>query len=409
MTDTVDLIALQRRTRGVLVIGQVLAGLGLGATLTMGALLAEHISGSEAWSGMAATMSTLGSAIAAIPLARAAQRRGRAFALSAGALIAAFGALVIISAGGGQSLPTLLVGLSLVGVGGAVNLQARFAATDLAAPATRGRDLSIVVWATTLGAVIGPNLNGIGSAMGDALGMPHMTGPFVYTIAAQLLAAALYVWGLRPDPLTVRRESIPAVDVPSDALRRPIQRSVVLIIAAIGLGHATMVAVMSMTPVHLTHHGESVASSSFAISLHVAGMYAFSPLFGIAADRWGRVRIMVLGQVIMGVSLVFTSVFAETPSLVIVGLFLLGLGWSANTVAGSTLVVETCYDENKTRIQGRSDLVMSGSGALAGALAGPAVAVMGYSGLSVAAFGFVGAALVMLMLIHRTLAARRDF
>lgn len=407
MTIPLDLTAVQRRTRGILVIGQILAGLGLGATLTMGALLAEHISGSEAWSGMAATMSTLGSAIAAIPLARLAQRRGRAFALSSGALIAAFGALTIISAGGAQSLPLLLLGLSMVGVGGAVNLQARFAATDLAAPETRGRDLSIVVWATTVGAVIGPNLNGVGSAMGDALGMPHMTGPFLYTIAAQLLAAGLYVWGLRPDPLTVRRESVPAAAVPIDSQHRPVQRSVLFIIAAIGLGHATMVAVMSMTPVHLTHHGESVASSSFAISLHVAGMYALSPIFGILADRWGRVQVMVVGQVIMAASLVFTSMFAESPTFVIVGLFLLGVGWSANTVAGSTLVVETCFDENKTRIQGRSDLVMSGSGALAGALAGPAVALVGYSGLSAASFAFVGAALVMLWFVHRALAAVR--
>lgn len=201
-----DQATLQRRTRNVLVFGQIMAGLGMGATLTMGALLAEHITGSEAWSGMAATMSTLGSAVAAIPLARLAQRRGRAFALGTGAALAAFGALIIISSSAMMSLPVLLLGLGAIGVGGAVNLQARFAATDLATPATRGRDLSIVVWATTIGAVAAPNLNGIGADMGDALGMPHMTGPFLFTIAAQLCATVVYVVGLRPDPLAVRRE-----------------------------------------------------------------------------------------------------------------------------------------------------------------------------------------------------------
>ncbi|MEY4458410.1 MAG: hypothetical protein RIS25_1003 [Actinomycetota bacterium] len=396
-----DQATLQRRTRNVLVFGQIMAGLGMGATLTMGALLAEHITGSEAWSGMAATMSTLGSAIAAIPLARLAQRRGRAFALGTGAALAAFGALIIISSSAMMSLPVLLLGLGAIGVGGAVNLQARFAATDLATPATRGRDLSIVVWATTIGAVAAPNLNGIGADMGDALGMPHMTGPFLFTIAAQLCATVVYVVGLRPDPLAVRRELRLDHAAAAENLSRPVQRRVLFIIAAIGLGHATMVAVMSMTPVHLVHHGASLASSSFAISLHVAGMYAFSPVFGILADRMGRVRVMFVGQAILLSSLVVTAVFADNQTLVTVGLFLLGLGWSANTVAGSTLVVETCFAENKTRIQGRSDLVMSASGAAAGALAGPAVAVMGYVGLSLVTILCVVAATVLLVILAR--------
>ncbi|MEY5017124.1 MAG: hypothetical protein RL431_173 [Actinomycetota bacterium] len=396
-----DQAALQRRTRSVLVFGQIMAGLGMGATLTMGALLAEHITGNEAWSGMAATMSTLGSAVAAIPLARLAQRRGRAFALGTGAALAAFGALLIISSSAMMSLPVLLLGLGVIGVGGAVNLQARFAATDLATPATRGRDLSLVVWATTLGAVAAPNLNGVGAALGDALGMPHMTGPFLFTIAAQLCAAVVYVAGLRPDPLSVRRElKLDAVSTLRDSAR-PIQRRVTWIIATIGLGHATMVGVMSMTPVHLVHHGASLASSSFAISLHVAGMYAFSPVFGILADRIGRLRVMFLGQAVLLASLVITATFAGNQTMVTVGLFLLGLGWSANTVAGSTLVVEICFDENKTRIQGRSDLVMSASGALAGAVAGPLVALVGYSGLSVATIGCVGVGLVLLVLLAR--------
>lgn len=402
---SLDRAVLQRKTRNVLVFGQIMAGLGMGATLTIGALLAEHISGSQSWSGMAATMSTLGSAVAAIPLARLAQRRGRAFALGTGAALAAFGALLIISSSALMSLPTLLLGLGVIGVGGAVNLQARFAATDLATPQTRGRDLSIVVWATTVGAVAAPNLNGVGSDMGDAVGMPHMTGPFLFTIAAQLCAALVYVIGLKPDPLTARRELALDAAVTASAETRPVQRRVNYIIAAVGLGHATMVAVMSMTPVHLVHHGASLASSSFAISLHVAGMYAFSPIFGILADRIGRLRVMFIGQAILLLSLVVTAVFADNQIMVIVGLFLLGFGWSANTVAGSTLVVETCFDENKTRIQGRSDLVMSGSGALAGALAGPAVALLGYAGMSVATIVFVAVATGLLVLLRRPVAA----
>ena len=393
----------ERRTRlhlrRVLVTGQILAGLGIGATLTVGSLLAEHISGNESFAGLAATMSTLGSALAAVPLAGLAIRRGRRVALSVGALIAIGGAALIMLSSALWSLPLLLLGLTGVGVGGAVNLQARFAATDRATDATRGKDLSLVVWATTLGAVIGPNLNGVGIEVGDALGLPHLAGPFLLTASAQLAATIVYLVGLRPEPLRevgARRDSSTArrrLHIPSVTARG---------IAVIGFGHATMVAVMAMTPVHLVHHGATVAESSFVISLHVAGMYAFSPIFGAASDRFGRIPVMILGQAILFASLVLTAGFSENQTLVTVGLFLLGLGWSANTVAGATFIAESAPAEFRTAIQGRSDMMMSASGAFAGLLAGPGLALVGYSGLSVAAMFFVGGAFVLVQLVrHR--------
>ena len=143
-----------RRIRRALVAGQVLAGIGLGSAVSVGSLLAAHIAGGDSAAGLAATMSTLGSAVAAIPLARVAMRRGRRLALTIGASIAILGGTTIIIAGGLMSLPLVLLGLLGLGVGGAVNLQARFAVTDYSSPETRGRDLSMVVWATTIGAIV---------------------------------------------------------------------------------------------------------------------------------------------------------------------------------------------------------------------------------------------------------------
>ncbi len=405
VTETDSERRIRLHLRRVLVTGQILAGLGIGATLTVGSLLAEHISGNESFAGLAATMSTLGSALAAIPLAGLAIRRGRRVALSVGALIAIGGAAFIMLSSALWSLPLLLLGLTGVGVGGAVNLQARFAATDRATDATRGKDLSLVVWATTIGAVIGPNLNGVGIEVGDALGLPHLAGPFLLTAMAQLAATIVYLVGLRPEPLrevgqrrdssTVRRR----IHIPSVTARG---------IAVIGFGHATMVAVMAMTPVHLVHHGATVAESSFVISLHVAGMYAFSPVFGAASDRFGRIPVMIVGQAILFASLVLTAGFSENQTLVTVGLFLLGLGWSANTVAGATFIAESAPAEFRTAIQGRSDMMMSASGAFAGLLAGPGLALVGYSGLSVAAMFFVGGAFVLVQLVRHRQRAHPD-
>ena len=406
--------AVQRRTRTVLMIGQVLAGLGMGATLSIGAILAAEISGSPAYSGMAATMVTLGAALAAIPLARLARRAGRAPALATGALTAASGAVIAIAAAGAQSFALLLLGIALIGSGTAVNLQSRFAAVDLASASTRGRDLSLVVWATTVGAVSGPNLIGPGETLGAVLGLPDLSGPFLFTVVAQGLAAVLYLVGLRPDPLRVaaawqaeqeratRDEAERSgVAQPAPVLAVEDRPSIRLAIISIALSHATMVSVMAMTPVHLTAHGASLVIVGFTISLHIAGMYALSPVFGILADRVGRRTTIALGQGMLAASLLMTGFGADSEGWVVAGLIFLGLGWSASTVAGSALLTESALPDRRTIVQGRSDLIMSASGALGGALAGVALAMLGYSGLSFVTMALVTTVVVALALTPR--------
>ncbi len=405
LTD-VDLPAARRRVRATLVTGQVLAGLGMGSTLSTGALVAAEVSGSTGWSGMAATMSTVGAAAAAIPLASLASRAGRAPALATGAGIAAVGGLLCLTAAAASWFAVLLVGLACIGVGTAVNLQTRFAATDLSAPSSRGRDLSIVVWATTVGAVSGPNLIGPGGRLGLALGLPELAGPFLFTIAAQLLAALIYVIGLRPDPLRLAAAVSTAARSATTGSSRATGsigdrggvRTGILVLA---LSHATMVSVMAMTPVHLIDHGATLVVVGVTISLHIAGMYALSPIFGILSDRLGRLPTILLGQTLSLASLLATSLGAESSGWVVVGLILLGLGWSASTVAGSALVAESADPATRTRTQGRSDLVMSAAGAIGGAGAGPALALLTYSGLSVVAMALVVAATVAVVLRMR--------
>ena len=398
--------AIQRRSVALLGAGQILGGLGLGATLSLGAIIAESLSGSPAWSGMAATMSTLGAAVAAIPLARLARARGRRVALTVGALLAALGAVLTMTSVVVGSFPLLLVALALLGSGTAVALQARFAATDLSSAQHRARDLSIVVWATSLGAVVGPNLVGPGEQVGHALGLPPLAGPFVFTVIAQVAAATVYLAGLRPDPLLLRQQldAAPATTASvAPTVARP--RRAVFAITAVALSHAVMVSVMSMTPVHLSGHGSSITVVGLVISLHIAGMYALSPVFGALADRVGRVPVILVGQAIFVAALLTVAIGAEDHGGVTVGLVLLGLGWSASTVAGSALLAESVASEMRAVMQGRSDLAMNGAGALGGALAGPALVVFGYSGLAMLALVIV--AVVVVLAIRLWAGARR--
>jgi MFS family permease len=402
-----ELAALQRRTVWLLSAGQVLGGFAIGATLSLGALLAADISGSDAWSGMAATMSTLGAAIAAIPMARIAVRHGRRVALSGGALVSALGAVLTIVAASVRSFPLLLLALALLGTGAAVALQARFAATDLASDRTRGRDLSVVVWATTIGAVVGPNLLEPGDAVGRVFGLVPLAGPFLFGITAQVLAAAVYLFALRPDPLLTARalgEAADAQSRPADVVSESRARERFAVMA-VALSHATMVSVMSMTPLHLLHHGASLTIIGLTISLHVAGMFALSPVFGILADKLGRLPVILLGQGLFVAALVTIAVGAEAASAVSVGLVLLGLGWSASTVAGSALVTESTAPLRRPKVQGVTDTLMSLSGAVGGALAGPTLAVVGFDGLAVAATALVLAVVVGVVVVSRRPAA----
>jgi MFS family permease len=382
---------LQRRTVRVLTAGQVLSGFGLGSTLSIGALLAEHISGTAAWSGAAATFSTLGAATWAIPLSRIAYSLGRRKALATGAALAISGAGLVILAAATMQLWTLLLALFLLGAGSATGLQARFAATDLPSSRAKGRDLSTVVWATTFGAVIGPNLFGPGEILGNALGLPHMTGPFLITIAAQTAATFTFWFGLRPDPLLVAMQADP------EAVKRAGKRSfgaaiktlrehprAAYAVLAISLSHMVMVSVMSMTPVHMKDHGATLVLVGFTISLHIAGMYAFSPIFGWLSDRIGKLPTILLGQGILVIALLVSGFGSEDQTFISIGLFLIGLGWSAATVSGSAMLAETVPLDQKTNVQGVSDMMMMLAGAFGGAIAGNILALVKFVGLNLA-------------------------
>lgn len=386
----------QRRTLVVLSIGQALGGVGNGVAVGVGSLLVEQVTGDAAFAGLSATLLTLGGAILAVPLARLAARRGRRAALTTGALIGLVGTSTIVVGGTLDAWPIALTGFLLLGASMAVNLQSRFAATDLSVRARRGRDLSLVVWMTTIGVVAGPQLVPPGDAIGVVLGLPSLVGAYLIVGVMQLLTAIALFVGLRPDPLLTAQAmhgdasgARPAAGERTRLLDHP---RALLAIVVVACAHATMVGIMALTPVHLEHAGQSLALIAITMSAHTAGMYALSPVFGILADRFGRLQTILVGQALLVGSIVVNV--ALPSELAPLSLALLGLGWSAATVAGSTLVSESAPDRVRPRIQGRSDLVQGLTGAAAGAAAGPILGISGYAGLSLAMAAFVVAGCV---------------
>lgn len=367
----------QRRTVRSLAGAQVLSGIGVVGSIPAGSLLAADIGG-EGIAGLAQTSGTIGAALLALPLAKLALARGRRPALTLGYAIGALGAIVVIVASVWRSVPLVLLGCLLVGVASAAGYQGRYAATDLAEPDTRARALAFVIWGSTVGAVLGPNLLAVDGGLSTSVGLPALAGPYLVAAACLAAAALVLLLLLRPDPYLLATQHREAA---GDSVTRPTLRAglahlrtrpvAVLGIGVVSVGHVVMVMVMVMTPVHMAHVDVTLQLIGLVISVHVAGMYAFSPVVGWSVDRWGRVPIAVLGLVILAVACGIAGLApAGSVPLLGTGLFLLGLGWSCTLIAGSTILTEATEPTERPAVQGLSDLAMNVTGALGGVVAG---------------------------------------
>ncbi|TQS18312.1 MFS transporter [Microbispora hainanensis] len=411
------------RSRGIgaLVTGNLLGGVAVASGIAVGGLLLERLGGTSV-AGLGQAAGVLGAAVAAVPLAGVAARHGRRRSLALGYAIAVLGGVLIVMAAVVAQLVLLLAGLALFGVGQAVNLQSRYAAADGAAPGARARTMSIVIWATTIGSVAGPNLSEVADRFGRWLGLPGLAGPYVFSVVSFALAGAVVaVFLRRPAAPSVSSASAPAAPASAQAdgqgvasARRvgavaalrwaaadPAARFAVVLIA---VAHAMMVMVMVMTPLHMQHHGMSLQLVGVVISLHVLGMYALSPVFGWLADRIGAVRTACGGILLLmaAVALGFVAASAgEGSTLTALALIVLGLGWSVSLISASALLAGTAADDVRVPLQGATDAGMNYAGAAAAALAGPILAAGGFRAVNVAAAAILVPAIVAAIAVLR--------
>jgi MFS family permease len=390
----VNTSALQRRTLVVLILTQMVGGIGVAIGIAVGALLAARMGGTRV-SGLGQSALVVGAALLAVPVTRLMARRGRRPGLVLAYLIGAGGAVLVVLAAAWGSLPLLFLGMFAFGGGSAANYQARYSAVDLAAPERRGRQLSWVVWATTIGSVAGPNLAQLADNSVSRFGTARYSGPFVFSAAAFLLAGLIVFLLLRPDPLLRARALGGVAAAPAGGGIRAAGREVLaspsarLGVAAVAVGHLVMVSVMAMTPVHIDAsgdgHGDTLRIVGIVLSVHIAGMYALSPVTGWLTDRVGRRPVILGGVAVLLAACAVAGTAGHDTVRLSLGLVLLGTGWSGTMVAGSTLLSESVAVANRPSVQGLSDLVMGLAAASAGALSGVVVAWSSYSTLTVLA------------------------
>ena len=397
-----DRARVQKRTLAVVVASQILGGAGLAAGVTVGALLAQQMLGSDGLAGLPTALFTLGSALTAYLVGRFSQLWGRRFGLGLGFAAGGLGAVGVVVAAVLSNLPLLFVALFVYGAGTATNLQARYAGTDLARPQQRGTAISIAMVSTTVGAVAGPNLVEPLGRLAVGFGIPALTGPFMLAGLAYLAAGVVLFALLRPDPLLFARRLEAQNTTPSDD--STVDRSIAVgersapetsvpkpgVGAYVGatimvLTQISMVAIMTMTPVHMRDHHHGLSEVGLVIGIHIAAMFLPSLITGILVDRVGRTQMAIAA----GVTLLLAGVagaFAPSDSLgwLILSLALLGLGWNFGLISGTALVVDGTVPANRARTQGNIDVLIALAGAGGGVMSGVVMAAAGYSTLALA-------------------------
>ncbi|MFK8795086.1 MFS transporter [Planococcus plakortidis] len=383
---------LYKRTLWIVMLSQIFGGAGLAAGITVGALLARDMLGTESYAGLPVFLFTLGSAGAALIVGRLSQRFGRRTGLAAGFLAGGAGSIGVVFAAISGNVWLLFLSLVIYGAGTATNLQARYAGTDLASAKQRGTAVSVAMVATTFGAFAGPNLVGVMGSFAESIGVPALAGPFILAGAAYILAGIVLFVLLRPDPLMVSRfiSDQQKRDQAASGEKRMAgpavnRRGVFLGATVMIITQIVMVAIMTMTPVHMGHHGHSLNAIGMVIGIHVAAMYLPSLVTGVLVDKAGRVAMVVAaGLTLLSAGLVAAFAPGDSLFVLILALALLGLGWNFGLISGTALIVDSTKPKARAKTQGTVDVLIALAGATGGGMSGMVVAGTSFAVLSLA-------------------------
>ncbi len=378
-----------KRVLIVVSLSQIFGGAGLAAGITVGALLAQQMLGTDAFAGLPSALFTLGSAGAAFIVGRLSQRYGRRIGLATGFITGGLGAIGVVIAALINSVFLLFASLLVYGAGTATNLQARYAGTDLANNKQRATAISTTMVMTTFGAVAGPNLVDVMGKFALSIGIPSLAGPFILSAIAFILAGLVLFIMLRPDPLLLAK-SIEAHQhqiVSGKALHHapPLMNKKGIIVGAVVmiLTQIVMVAIMTMTPIHMQHHGHSLGAVGIVIGFHVGAMYLPSLVTGILVDKIGRTAMSIAaGVILLFAGLIAAYAPSDSMFMLIVALSLLGIGWNFGLISGTAQIVDATEPSTRAKIQGTIDVFIALAGASGGALSGMIVANSSYATLS---------------------------
>lgn len=338
-----------RPTVYILTLAQALSMTGVSmVTLTTG-LAGTYLAADATLATLPLAIQFLATMCSTFPAAMLMRRRGRAFGFTLGQVIGASGGAVSVAALLSNSFPMLLAGGVLFGIHSAFWGYYRFAAAEAADPAFRQKALSLVMGGGVLAAIAGPEL----AKHTRDLMAPVMFAGCYATIGVLCLVNVVLVRFGRYAP--------PAVPTGGQA-GRPLRDIVAqpMFIAAVmsaAVGYAVMILVMAATPISMVDCGLTFNDAAFVIQWHGVAMFAPSFVTGALIQRFGALRIVLVGLVLnavcMGLHLAGTAIENFWA-----GLFTLGLGWNFMYVGATSLLTECYRPEEREKAQAANDTMV---------------------------------------------------
>lgn len=411
-TSTIELI--RRRIASILFIAQSFFSASTIAAFTLSPIIVSQLSGTEATAGWPNTIGLIGRAAFAYPFGRMLDHYGRRLSLSFGYSLAVIGATISALSIFNNSFIGFMLGAMLLGMARASGDQSRYVAAEVYPIARRARVIGLIVFAGTIGAVLGPQLVPISGAWMEARGISEYVGPFVVAGLLTLASTTIIFLFLRPDPKDVGEQ----VAVEEAALhpesidnivadRRPLREifampMVQLAVLSMTIGYFVMAFLMVITPLHMSHHAHNTTNISNVIMLHTLGMFGLAPLTGWLIDRVGRIAIILSGSVILIAACILAPLSLRVPVLGL-ALFLLGLGWNFCYVAGSSLLLNALAAHERGRAQGASEAIVAIGAGAASLSVGIVFASTDYLGVSI-----VGLVASVLMIVATLWLVSRD-
>ena len=382
-----------------MILSQTLGGLGLSAGITVGALIAQELLGTDSLAGLPSAIFTLGSSLAAFLVGRLTQSGGRRSGLSTGFLVGGIGAVGVIASTAMQQVVFLFLSLFIYGFGTATNLQARYAGSDLAEPQDRSKAISTAMVATTFGAVLGPNLSNFMSNLAVQLQLPPLTGSFILSAFAYISSGLVLFLFLRPDPYQVAKELENQQSEKNSthiSINQTHRKSVFIGALIMITTQMVMIAIMTMTPIHMKAHGHGLSTVGIVIGIHVGSMYLPSLLTGSLVAKIGAYKMGVASGITLSLAAVVAMIAPPHSTFVLsIALSLLGIGWNFGLISGTTMIVDSTAISDRLKIQGTVDVFIALAGSIGGALSGIILGRFSYGTL-----GLLGVIVSRLLVVY---------
>lgn len=383
---------IQRRIVRRLAAVQLISGVGTSIGVASAGLAVVAVA-SEKLGGLGQTLLLVGTTVGALLVARVSHTSGRRPALTTAFALAALGAAVVCLALWADLLLLLILGLLIFGFGSSASYSARYAAMDLAIPERRARDASLVMFFTAVGSFIGPQIGTFISGGTEDLRTSLIWSFGTASIAFTSVAVAMF-FALQPDPLilarTLQKQEEPAdsgtksSQTKGSSLNSIFKRSdAIYACFSVVIAHGAMVTIMAASPLAIMEHGGSYSESNLVISVHLAGMYLFSPAVGSVVSRVGSKKALMASTLLMAAATMILLPFSHSLPVMVLSLFLIGLAWSGGILAGAALLVDSVLVDERATAQGTVDVLMDIAAVVGSLGSGLAVALGGIEAIAI--------------------------